>query len=83
MGDFVMARIQPEQFPKNSLKKLDAHATRPYQIIQQLESNAYMLDLPDSLGISPIFNAEDLTLHQGTFEPPCLPFGISAGTQIP
>jgi len=26
---------------------------------------------------------EDLTLHQGTFEPPCLPFGVSAGIQVP
>ena len=25
----------------------------------------------------------DLTLHRGTFEPPCLPFGVSAGTQVP
>ena len=54
----------------------------PYQIVRQLGSNAYVLDLLDSLGISPIFNVEDLILHQGTFEPPCLPFGVSVGTQV-
>jgi len=32
VDDFVMARIQPEQFPKNSLKKLHARAMGPYQI---------------------------------------------------
>jgi len=63
VDDFVMARIQPEQFPKNSLKKLHARAMGPYQITWQLWSNVYVLDLPDSLGISPIFNVEDLNLH--------------------
>ena len=81
MGDFFMAHIRPERFPKNSHKKLPARAMGPYQIIRQLGSNAYVLDLPDNVGISPIFNVEDLTLHQGAFEPPCLPFGISAGPQ--
>ena len=55
----------------------------PYQIVRKLESNAYLLDLPDDLGISPIFNVEDLTLHRGTFEPPSLPFSPAAGTQVP
>jgi len=82
VGDFVMARIGPERFPKNSLKKLHARTMGSYQIIRQLGSNAYVLDLPDSLGISPISNVEDLTLHQGTFEPPCLPFGVSVGTHL-
>ena len=37
----------------------------PYQIIRKLGSNAYVLDLPDDLRISHIFNV-DLTLHRGT-----------------
>jgi len=82
-GDFVITRIRPERFPKNSLEKLHARVTGPYQIIRQLGSNAHVLDLPDSLDISPIFNVEDLTLHQSTFEPPCLPFGVSTSTQVP
>jgi len=83
VGDFVMARIQPERLPRNSLKKLHACAMGPYQIIRKLGPNAYVLDLPDSLEISPIFNVEDLILHRGSFEPSCLPFGISACTQVP
>lgn len=42
-----------------------------------------MCALPDNLGISPIFNVKDLTLYQGTFQPPSLPFGACAGTQVP
>ena len=41
-----------------------------------------MLDLPDNLGISHIFNVEDLTLHRATFEPPKLLFGASGRVQI-
>ena len=44
--DFVIACIRPERFPKKSLKKLHARAMGPYQIIRQLGSNAYVLDLP-------------------------------------
>ena len=83
VGDFVVAQIRPERLPINSLKKLHTHAIGPYQIIRRLGSNAYVLNLLDSLGISPIFNVEDLTLYRCTFEPPCLPFGISTGTQVP
>ena len=82
VGDFVMA--WPEHLPKHSRKKLHARAMGPYQIIKKLGSNAYVLDLPDNLGISPTFNVDDLTLHRRTFEPRSLPFfGASASTQIP
>jgi len=55
----------------------------PYQVLRKLGFNAYVLDLPESSGISPIFNMEDLTLYRGTFDPPCLPFGVSVGAQVP
>jgi len=63
VGDFVMTRIRFKRLPKNSLKKLHAYAIGPYHILRKLGSNAHILDLPSSLGISPIFNVEDLTLH--------------------
>ena len=75
VGDFVIDHVRPERLPKNSYKKLHARAMGPYQIFRKLRFNAYELDLPDKLGISLIFNVEDLTLHQGTLEPPSLPFG--------
>jgi len=82
MGDFVMARIQPERLPKHSHQRLHARAMGSYQIVRKLGSNAYVLELPDNLGISPIFNVEHLTLHRGIFEPPNLPFSAAAGTQV-
>ena len=83
VGNFVMVQLRPERLPKNSLKKLHVRAMGPYQILRKLGSNTYILDLPDSIGISPIFNVDDLTLHQGTFEPSCLSFGVSIRTQVP
>ena len=35
----------------------------PYKIIRNLGPNVYLLYLPATLGINPIFNVEDLTLH--------------------
>ena len=55
----------------------------PYPPIRKSGSNAYVLDLLDNLGISHISNVEDLTIHRGTFEPPCLPLSASAGTGAP
>ena len=48
-----------------------------------LGSDAYVLDLPNNLGIIRIFNVKDLTLHRCTFEPPSLPFGDSASSKVP
>ena len=80
VGGFVMARIRAERLSKYSHKRLHAQAMDPYQITRKLGSDTYVLDLPDNLGISHIFNVEDLTLHRGTFEPPSLTFGASTST---
>ena len=68
-------------------QKLPQKASRlcmgPSQIIWKLESNAYVLDFPDNLGINPIFNVEYLTLHRHPFERPFLSLGVSAVTPVP
>ena len=51
----------------------------PYSIIHKLRSNAYLLDLPNDMNISPIFNVEDLLPYQDTFEPSTLPSSVFAG----
>jgi len=83
VGDFVMARIQPERLPKNFTQKASCscHGTLPDP--PKLASNAYGLDLRNSLAISPTFIVEDLTLYRVTFEPPYLSFNVSIGTYVP
>ena len=79
VGDHVMVRIRPERIPKTFSKKLYARAMSPYSIIRKMGSNAYLLDLPNDMDISSIFNVEDLLPYRGTFEPSTLPFSVSAG----
>ena len=79
VGDHVMVRIRPERIPKTFSKKLYARAMGPYSIIRKMGSNAYLLDLPNDMDISPVFNIEDLLPYRGTFEPSTLPSSVSAG----
>ena len=64
---------------KSLFKKLYTRAMGPYSIIHKLGSNAYLLDLPNDMNISPVFNVEDLLPYRGTFEPSTLPSSVSVG----
>ena len=79
VGDYVIVRIRPERIPKMFSKKLYARAMGPYSIIHKMRSNAYLLDLPNDMDISPVFNVKDLLPYRGTFEPSTLPYSVSAG----
>ena len=70
-----MIRICLERIPKTFSKKLYGRAMSPYSIIRKLGSNAYLLDLPNDMDISLVFNVEDLLPYQDTFEPS----SVSAG----
>ena len=79
VGEYVMVRIHPERIPKTFLKKLYARVMGPYSIIHKLGSNAHLLDLPNDMDISHVFNVEDLLPYRGTFEPSTLPSSVSTG----
>ena len=79
VGEYVMVRIRPKRIPKTFKKKLYARAMGPYYIIPKLRSNAYLLDLPNNMDISSVFNVEDLLPYRGTFEPSTLPSSVAAG----
>ena len=79
VSEYVMVRIRPERIPKTFSKKLYARAMGPYSIIHKRGSNAYLLDLPNDMDISHVFNIDDLLPYQGTFEPSTLPSSMSAG----
>ncbi|CAL2237284.1 unnamed protein product [Prunus armeniaca] len=69
-GDYVMVRVCPKRFPKHSFKKLHARSMGPYCILRKLGANAYLVELPPDVHISPIFNIFDLFPYRGTFTPP-------------
>ena len=59
VGEYVMVRIRPEKILKMFSNKLYTKAVGPYSIIRKLRSNAYILDLPNDMDISLVFNVED------------------------
>ena len=67
-GDQVMIRLRPECFPKGGYQKLHSRKAGPYKVLKRLGNNAYLLELPKELNISPIFNVEDPNKHYGTDE---------------
>ena len=77
--DYVMVHIHRERIPKTFSKKLSAKAMGPYSIIRKMGYNAYLLDLPNDMDISLVFNVDDLLPYRGTFEPSTLPSSVSAG----
>ena len=79
VGDYVMVRISPKIIPKTFSKKMYPRAMGPYSIIRKMGSTAYLLDLPNDMDISPVFNVEDLLPYRGTFEPSTLFSSVSTG----
>jgi len=69
VGDYVMVRTRPEQFPPRNVKKLHARSAGPLQILKKINSNAYVVNLPPIFGISYTFDVEDLISYRGTFYP--------------
>ena len=67
IGEYVMVRIRPKRIPKRFSKKLYARSMGLYFIIRKLGSNAYFLDFPNDMDISPVFNVEDLLPYRGFF----------------
>lgn len=65
VGDYVMVRIKPEQFPSGVVQKLHARIAGPHRILRKIGSNVYVLKLPLDWGISQVFKGEDLVPFQG------------------
>ena len=73
-----MIRIQPEQFPSGTIKKLQArNATDPFKVLKRMGLNAYAIDLPHDYGISSSFNIEDLVAYKSPIAIPDTPFDES------
>jgi hypothetical protein len=60
VGDLVLAHLRKEIFPRGTYNKIKMKKIGPYKIIRKFEANSYEIELPDGVGISPIFNVENM-----------------------
>jgi hypothetical protein len=56
VGDLVLAYPRKERFPKRQYNKLKMKKIGPCRILRKLSANAYELEMPTWICISPIFN---------------------------
>lgn len=60
VGDEVFTHLHRECFPRGEYNKLKYKKISPCKILCKFSENAYELQLPPRIGISPIFDVEDL-----------------------
>jgi hypothetical protein len=60
VGGLVLAHLRRERFPRGMYNKMKMKKIGPCKIIRKFKTNAYEIELPDDVGISPIFNVVDL-----------------------
>jgi hypothetical protein len=60
VGDLILVHLRKERFPRGTHTKLKMKNIGPCKVIRKFGTNAYEIELPDGVGISPIFNVTDL-----------------------
>ena len=64
-GDLVWLHLRKDRFPELRKSKLMPRAAGPFKVLQQINENAYKLDLLTDFGVSPTFNIADLKPYLG------------------
>ena len=60
----VQAHLRKERFPRGEYSKIKLMKIGPCKILRKFLANACELDLPTGIGISPLFNLENLYPYQ-------------------
>ena len=66
VGDYVMVHLNKARLQKGIPTKLQMRRVGPCKVLAKYGENAYKIELPSDLGISPIFNVQDLVEFKGT-----------------
>lgn len=65
VGDLVMVHLNKARLQKGVPSKLQMRRIGPCKVLAKYGPNAYKIELPNNLAISPIFNIQDLVKYKG------------------
>jgi len=63
-GDLVWLHLRKKRFPSKRKNKLVPRADGPLEVLENINDNAYKLDLLGDYGVSTTFNVADLSVYQ-------------------
>jgi len=62
-------KLHGDKLPSGTYSKLKARNYGPYKVVQKINDNTYLIDLPESFSISKTFNISDIRKYYQTSEP--------------